>query len=78
MTKVYEAIQSAGKVFMSTLKFQYNFAIVPSGAGCGTKCRDIESVMNKKSVIQIVNDDNNCFWYAMAILLNPTNKQIKE
>ena len=78
MDKVYKQIQSGERILLSQLKFQYNFAIIPSGAGCGTKCREIESIMNKKSVIPIVNDDNNCFWYAMAVLFNSTTKQIKD
>ena len=51
-----------GFIILNTLKFEFNFTLIPSGASCGTKDRDIESVLNKKSVIQIVNDDNNCFW----------------
>ena len=38
----------------------------------------MESTYNKKSVVKIVNDDNNCFWYAMACLANPENKEIKK
>jgi hypothetical protein len=67
-----------GYIILSTLKFEFNFTMIPSGSSCGTKDRNIESVLNKKSVIQIVNDDNNCFWYAMSCLLNPKNKQIRD
>jgi hypothetical protein len=67
-----------GRIILNTLKFEFNFTLIPSGASCGTKDRDIESVLNKKSVIQIVNDDNNCFWYAMSCLLNPKNRQIRD
>jgi hypothetical protein len=34
--------------------------------------------MNKKSVISIINDNNNCFWYAIACLMNPTNRTIRD
>ena len=48
MDKVYKQIQSGERILLSQLKFQYNFAIIPSGSGCCTKSRDIESIMNKK------------------------------
>ena len=31
----------------------------------------------KTSVIQIKNDDNNCFWYALAVTLNKDNNDMK-
>ena len=34
--------------------------------------------MKKRSVIPIINDDNNCFWYALNILLNPQNETLKD
>ncbi len=59
-------------------KVEYFIANIPSGKGCGTSSREYESIMNKKSVISIINDNNNCFWYAEACLLNPTNKTIRD
>ena len=48
------------------LKATFDFAEIPSGSGCGADDRNLESIYNKRSVLKIVNDDNNCFWYAMA------------
>jgi hypothetical protein len=42
------------------------------------KSRERESILNKKSVLRIRNDDNNCFWYAMACLMNPSNRAIRD
>ena len=39
---------------------------IPSG-GSGTKSRDLKNICNKQSVTKIKNEDNNCFWYALAI-----------
>ena len=67
-----------GSIKLSSLKFHFNFIILPSGGCCGTTDRSLESVFMKKSVIKVVNDDNNCFWYSMAILMSPKNKQVKD
>ena len=56
---------------INSLEMTFDFAEIPSGSGCGTTDRDLESVFNEKSVVEITNDDNNCFWYAMACLRNP-------
>ena len=29
-------------------------------------------------MIKIVNEDENCFWYAMSLLMNPKNKQQRD
>ena len=34
--------------------------------------------MNKRSVLNIINDDKNCFWYALACLMNPSNRAIRD
>ena len=63
------------RVFL--LKNEFNFIVIPAGSG-RTTCRHEDSIMNKKSVLRIVNDDKNCFWYAMACLMkNPNNRQIR-
>ena len=69
---------SYGTIILKTMIFEYHFVVIPSGAGCGTTSREVESVLNKKSVLQIKNDDQNCFWYAMSCLLNPQNKAIRD
>ena len=50
-----------GSIKLSSLKFEFNFILIPAGGACGTKDRSLEGVYSKKSVIPIVNDDNNCF-----------------
>ena len=60
-------------IYLDTLVMQFHFTIIPKG-GCGTVDRDLESVYKKTSVVKIVNDDNNCFWYAMACMMNPDKK----
>ena len=62
-----------GSIYLNTLVMQFHFTIIPKG-GCGTVDRDLESVYKKTSVLKIVNDDNNCFWYAMACVMNPDEK----
>ena len=62
-----------GSIYLNTLVMQFHFTIIPKG-GCGTVDRDLESVYKKTSVLKIVNDDNNCFWYAMACMMNPDKK----
>jgi Pyruvate/2-oxoacid:ferredoxin oxidoreductase delta subunit len=43
-----------------------------------TADRSKNSILNKQSVLKIVNDDNNCFWYALACLMYPENKMIRD
>ena len=57
MERIYKVIQSDATILLSTMKIVYNFAILPSGGSCGTKCKEIESVTNKNSVVEIVNND---------------------
>ena len=78
MERIESVIKSECVILLSTLKFIYNFAIMPTGGGVGTKCREIEAIHEKKSVIKIVNDDDNCFWYCMAILFDIKNKSLKD
>jgi hypothetical protein len=67
-----------GAIILSTLVFRFSFIIIPAGAGCGTTDRSLESIFMKKSVIKVINTDNNCFWYAMAMLMNPDKAMIKD
>jgi len=59
------------------MKFEYNFIVIPSG-GCSTTDRSKDSLSNKRSVLRIENNDNNCFWYALACLMNPNNRAIRD
>jgi hypothetical protein len=56
---------------------QFDFTMIPKG-GCGTVDRNLESVCKKTSVSKIVNDDNNCFWYAFGMLLGIIGIRIQE
>ena len=51
--------------FMLYLKF---IEIPSGGAMHTTQDRSKSSIFSKKSVIRIVNDDNNCCWRALAVL----------
>ena len=61
---------------LKTFKFQFTFAIMPEG-GKTSECREYNSTLNKRSVVKIINDDNNCFWYSLAICMNPKNRIVK-
>ena len=74
--EIESKIQSDIKVIIKQVN--YFIANVPADKGCGTKSRDYESIINKKSVISIINDNNNCFWYAEACLMYPTNRTIRD
>ena len=62
---------------LSTVKFEFTFAIIPKG-GRHSEARDYDSILNKKSVVKIINDDDNCFWYSLACCMNPQNKLVKD
>ena len=48
------------------------------GRASATQDRDRESILNKKSVLRIKNDDNNCFWYALSALVHKNIKNIRD
>ena len=62
---------------MSSLVFEYSFLIIPSGRAASTS-RERNDILNKKSVLQIINNDNNCFWYGLICVLNPINRSIRD
>ena len=70
-------VQSAGLVSDTGSTITYNVSFLPSG-GKHTTSRQREDILNKKSVIRVRNNDNNCFWYALAYLLNPKDKHIRK
>ena len=39
-------------------------------------CRHKLSILNKKIVNRVTNDDNNCFWYALTMLVYANHKSI--
>ena len=61
---------------MKSLKFQFTFAKIPKG-GSASESREYHSILNKRSEVKIVNDDNNCFWYSLAVCMNPDNRMVK-
>jgi hypothetical protein len=70
-------IQSPGIVADTGSTITYNVSLLPSG-GKHTTSRQREDILNKKSVIRVVNNDDNCFWYALAYLMNPKDKDIRK
>ena len=62
----------------TTFDSDFFFTVFPSGgAHGGTEDRSLASIYAKKSVIKINNDDNACFWHALAVLLNKDHEDYK-
>ena len=71
-------IQSNGEAAIQMVTL--TFTELVSGAAC-SQDRSKSAIFMKKSVIKIVNDDQSCFFHAMATLLNQNHldyKYIKE
>ena len=75
--RIYAVIQSDQRILMSSINFTFHFVIIPSG-GAASVSRDKVSILNKTSVNRVVNDDNNCFWYALVMLVYAKHAQIKQ
>ena len=60
-----------------SLVFIFHFMIIPKG-GASTTSRDKLSIYNKTSVNCVVNQDNNCFWYALLPLVYPKHPKLKQ
>ena len=76
--QIEKAIQSDETIKLKTLQIKFHFILHPAGGSTGTQNRDRDSILNKTSVNRIMNDDNICFWYALSIAMNKTNKAIKK
>ena len=77
--QIEKAVQSDEKIKLNTLMIKFHFIIMPSGGrGNATQDRDRESILNKRSVLRIKNDDNNCFWYALSALVHKDIKNIRD
>ena len=77
--QIMKVIQSDETVKLKSLEITFHFILHPSGGrGDATQSREKESILNKKSVVKIVNDDNNCFWYALSVVMDKTNKSLKD
>ena len=59
INRIEELIQSDQRAIIK--KVEYFVANIPTGRGCATSSREYESIMDKKSVISIINNNNNCF-----------------
>jgi len=69
-------LQSDHEVKLKDFKASFNFMNIPEG-GCGSVCRDKLSILNKTSVNRVTNDDHNCFWYALTMLVYANHKSIQ-
>jgi ribosomal protein S17E len=78
--KIKTHFQSYKTLEETTFDIDFFFTVIPSGAGHAghaTEDRSLASIYAKKSVIKINNDDNSCFWHALAVLLNKDHEDYK-
>ena len=73
--KAKELLQSDHEVKLKDFQAAFNFSNIPEG-GARSVCRDKLSILNKTSVNRVTNDDNNCFWYALTMLIYANHKSI--
>ena len=73
-----ELLQSNHEVLLKGFQITFNFIEIPHGSASATVSRDRLSILNKTSVNRVVNDDNNCFWYALVMLVYANHAQIKQ
>ena len=77
--QIEASIQSDETIKLSQLKITFHFILHPAGGRTNaTQNRDKESILDKKSVVRIVNDDNNCFWYALSISMNKKSRGLRD
>ena len=76
--KIFSRIQSNRAIDPKSLNFTFHFINVPSGGSGATVSREKLSILNKTSVNKVVNDDNNCFWYALVLLIHRNNPKFKQ
>ena len=77
--QIQAIIQSDDQILLSQSVLKFHFVMQPEGeGGVATDSRNRDSILEKKSVNVIKNTDNNCFWHALAVALNPKNTPIKE
>ena len=74
--KAKELLQSDHEVKLKDFEASFNFINIPEG-GARSVCRDKLGILNKTSVNRVTNDDNNCFWYALTMLIYANHKSIK-
>ena len=66
---IFELFQSDDRVFMKDITMSFHFVNIPSGSGWAVS-RNLNEHHKKRSVITIVNQDDNCFWYALTCLIH--------
>ena len=66
--RIMKLVQSDEVILLNSFKITFNFNIIPSGAG-HLESRTLSEHYKKKSVVRVKNNDNNCFWYALANLI---------
>ena len=77
--KIENGMERYDEIDLSTSEIIFKFIDIPTGGvGTGTTSRDKSSILNKKAVIVIKNNDNNCFWYALAIQVYINHQKINE
>ena len=76
--KIYQVLQSGDAIDLKKSILNISFILQPQGSGRSTDDRSKDSILNKSSVIKIINDDNNCFWYALTISINKDNSKMKD
>ena len=75
--RITALLQSDHEVLLKDFQITFNFIEIPHGSSA-TVSRERLSILNKKSVNRVVNDDNNCFWYALVMLVYANHAQIKQ
>jgi hypothetical protein len=76
--QIQNVVQSDDQISLKQSVLKFHFVFQPEGAGVGTDDRSKDSIMNKKGVNTIINDDKNCFWYALSVSMNPKNAVMKD
>ena len=67
LKNISKGLEQYDEFDLSTMEISYTFIDIPTGSGNnGTTSRDKLSILNKTSVINIKNNDNNCLWYALV------------
>jgi len=70
---IYTLAQSGVEMKFKNFEIRFYIAIIPSG-GSFVDDETLKDILARKTVIQIKNNDNNCFWYALAYSINDRPK----
>jgi hypothetical protein len=71
--EIYTLAQSEEKIKFKSFLVHFYIALIPSG-GCFVNDETLNEILSRKTVIQIRNNDNNCFWYSLAYSINDNRK----